>query len=77
MKASQSSIKQIINPVDVLAVDANIYFYMDRTLLQRMDGDVMPEFRADKYSAIRLIGTSMGILRIPPTGRVKIEYTLP
>jgi pimeloyl-ACP methyl ester carboxylesterase len=47
-------------PVDVVAVDAVLQFYMDRTLLPRIDTELMPKIKADGYSTIWMIGTSMG-----------------
>jgi pimeloyl-ACP methyl ester carboxylesterase len=47
-------------PVDVVSVDAGLWFYMNRTLLQRIDSDVMPKIQADQYRTIWLLGNSMG-----------------
>jgi pimeloyl-ACP methyl ester carboxylesterase len=47
-------------PVDVVSVDAGLWFYINRMLLQRMDSDVMPKIRDRQYRTIWLLGNSMG-----------------
>ena len=46
--------------VDVISVNAGLWFYMNRTLLQRIDSDVMPKIKEWQYQTIWLLGNSMG-----------------
>lgn len=47
-------------PIDIISVDAGLWFYVSRTLLQRLEADVIPMVRKGQYRNIWLIGNSMG-----------------
>ena len=47
-------------PIDVMTVDADLRFYIDRTLLTRIDEDVMPRIQTGRYNMVWLLGNSMG-----------------
>ena len=47
-------------PLDILSVDAGLWFYMTRTLLQHMETDIVPKVRQDHYREVWLMGNSMG-----------------
>lgn len=47
-------------PVDVMSVDAGLWLYIRRTLLDRLESDIMPKVREGQYRNVWLIGNSMG-----------------
>lgn len=47
-------------PVDVIVADASLKFYMDRTVIDRLERDVLAPARDAGYRQIWLAGTSMG-----------------
>jgi pimeloyl-ACP methyl ester carboxylesterase len=47
-------------PVDVVAVDAHLGYYLQRTVIERLTGDVIAPARAKGYSRIWLMGISLG-----------------
>jgi pimeloyl-ACP methyl ester carboxylesterase len=47
-------------PVDILAVDARIGYYMKETIVDRMRIDVLEPARAQGYKQIWIVGASMG-----------------
>lgn len=64
MDLEQEGILDIIRkrkiPIDIISVDAGLWFYISRSLLQHLETDVMPMVREGQYRNIWLIGNSMG-----------------
>ncbi len=49
-------------PVDCISADANIFYYMDRSLSTRLDADVFSKAELSNYKNYWFIGNSMGAL---------------
>ena len=47
-------------PADVVAADAHLGYYLDRTLIRRIDADIVAPARASGYARIWLVGISLG-----------------
>lgn len=59
-KGLVAAVQEANGGVDVVAVDAHLGYYMDRTLIDRLRADVIEPAKARGYRSIWLAGTSLG-----------------
>ncbi|HFE45054.1 MAG TPA: alpha/beta fold hydrolase [Nannocystis exedens] len=55
-----AAVRESRAPVDILAVDAHIGYYLDRTLVDRLWQDIISPAKSAGYNEIWVVGISMG-----------------